>query len=341
MRSTLRWITIFFLGASIFFFYKYYKYFFDQSVLESTEFFIPTGFTYDQVKSSIAPLIKDSEAFDWVARQKSYSGKIKPGKYKLTQGESNWELVNKLRSGQQLLVKLNFAKQETLIELVDQLARFLEPKSEDFMQAILDWHFLHNHQLSKESVRGLFIANTYELYWNTSPKAFLERMLKEYQRFWNEKRREKTYRLGLTPLQVITLASIVQKETSKSDEMPRIAGLYLNRLRDRQKLQADPTVVYAMKSHMVSGVHISRLFYKDLSINSPYNTYMYYGLPPGPICFPQTTAIDAVLQPESHSYYFMVASVDRKGYHEFSTDAFTHEKFRQRYLRFIKQHGLP
>lgn len=340
MRSALRWIVIFFPLVSIFLFYKYYKYFFDRSVLKSTEFFIPTGSTYAQVKNSIAPFIKDSGAFDWVAYQKSYPGKVKPGKYKLNQGESNWELINKLRSGQQLLVKLNFTKQETLIEFTEQLARFLEPDAEDFMQEILDRNFLQNHQFTKESVRGLFIANTYELYWNTSPKAFLERMLKEYGRFWNEKRREKAYHLGLTPLQVTILASIVQKETSKSDEMPKIAGLYLNRLKARQKLQADPTVIYAMKPHRVSGAHISRLFYKDLSIDSPYNTYMHYGLPPGPICFPQTTAIDAVLQPESHSYYFMVASVDRQGYHEFSKDSLTHEKFRQRYLHFIKKRGL-
>ena len=165
MKGIFKWITLF-IGIFIFFStYKYYKYLFGPSVLKSTEFFIPTGFTYDQVKNSIAPFIKNLEAFDWVARKKSYPRKIKPGKYRIIQSESNWDLINKLRSGKQFLVKLNFVKQETLIDLTHQLALFLEPNSEDFMQAILNRDFLHIHHFNKESVRGLFIANTYEFYW--------------------------------------------------------------------------------------------------------------------------------------------------------------------------------
>lgn len=325
----------FFAVISIFFSFKYYQYIFGESALRSATFFIPSDAHYDQVKREISLFVKDIEAFDWVARQKSYPKRIKPGKYAIVKGESNWDLVNKLRSGSQLSVKINFRKQETLVELARELSRSLEPSYTDFIKAIVDSDFLNSHRFNKENVCELFIANTYEMYWNTSPKAFLKRMVKEHQKFWNTKRREKARRLGLTTLQVTTLASIVQKETSKNDEMPKIAGLYLNRLRAQKKLQADPTVMYAMKQQMGFNARISRLFYKDLSIDSPYNTYKYHGLPPGPICFPETNAIDAVLKAEKHFFYFMVASVTRPGYHEFSEDALTHEKFRERYLRSV------
>ena len=182
----------------------------------------------------------------------------------------------------------------------------------------------------------MYIPNSYEFFWNSSGETFRDRMLKEYQRFWNTDRMNKANKLGMSPNEVITLASIVHKETAKVDERPRVAGVYLNRLKVGMKLQADPTVIYALKLNSGDfNTVYKRVLYKDLTLDSPYNTYKYSGLPPGPIAMPDITAIDAVLNSEQHNYYYFVANVENFGYHKFAENLAQHNKNKEQYVRWI------
>jgi UPF0755 protein len=187
----------------------------------------------------------------------------------------------------------------------------------------------------------MFVPNSYEFFWNTSAVKFRDKMAKEYRKFWTEARLEKAKKLNLTPIQVSILASIVHKETVKGDERPKVAGVYLNRLAKGMKLEADPTVIYAVKlqSNDFNQV-IKRVLNKDLATNSAYNTYMYTGLPPGPIAMPDITALDAVLNPEQHNFIYFCASVTRFGYHEFAVTPAQHEANRQKYVAWISSQGI-
>jgi UPF0755 protein len=182
--------------------------------------------------------------------------------------------------------------------------------SASLFNSLVDADFLAENDLNYATIRKIIIPNTYEFYWTTDAEGFRDRMLREYNAFWNNGRNQKATALGLNQLQVSTLASIVQKETARGDEMPVVAGLYLNRLRKNMKLQSDPTVIYA-KQLKEGNVEIRRVLYEDLKIDSPYNTYMYAGLPPAPITIPTIQAIDAVLNPQKHNYIFMCADPDR------------------------------
>ena len=186
----------------------------------------------------------------------------------------------------------------------------------------------------------MYIPNQYEVYWNTSPDKFKAKMLNEYKKFWNESRVAKAKKLGLTKNQVITLASIVQKETAQKSERPIVAGLYLNRYRDNWPLQADPTVIYAIKEQKGHDVVIKRVLNKDLTIDSPYNTYKNIGLPPTLIAMPDISAIDAVLNAEKHNYYYMCASVEKIGYHEFAKTLAQHNRNAKKYQNWINKRGI-
>jgi UPF0755 protein len=190
-------------------------------------------------------------------------------------------------------------------------------------------------------VLSVFIPNTYEFFWDTTAEKVREKMAKEYRKFWNAERVAKAEALGLTPLQVSSLAAIVHKETVKADERPVVAGVYLNRLKKGMKLEADPTVIYAMKKQ--SGDFdqvIKRVLNKDLVIDSPYNTYKNYGVPPGPIAMPDISAIDAVLNPAKHNYIYFCASVTNFGYHEFAVTPAQHEVNRQKYIAWVNKMGI-
>ena len=179
---------------------------------------------------------------------------------------------------------------------------------------------------TRETIPALFIPNTYEIYWNVSPERFMARMKQEYNRFWTEERRKKAEALGLTPVEVSTLASIVEEESAVADEYPTIAGLYLNRLKAGMPLQADPTVKFA-----AGDFALQRILDKHLAIDSPYNTYKYAGLPPGPIRIPSIRAIDAVLNPAHHRYFYMCAKEDFSGRHNFAATLAEHNRNANRY----------
>ena len=201
--------------------------------------------------------------------------------------------------------------------------------------------FLKKHDLNAKTALSMYVPNSYELFWNCSAEEFRNRMLIEYKRFWNTNRIAKARTLKLTKSEVYTVASIVQKETAKVDERPRVAGVYLNRIRKGMKLDADPTVIYAVKSVKNDwDMEIKRVLFKDLETVSPYNTYRNAGVPPGPIFMPDISSIDAVLNAERHSYYYFVANVERFGYHKFAKTLTQHNANSAAYRRWLSKQGI-
>ncbi|MEZ4970511.1 MAG: endolytic transglycosylase MltG [Flavobacteriaceae bacterium] len=297
--------------------------------------FIPSDSDFEDVKTIMEPLLKDLETFESAADRKGYSTNIKAGKYAIKAGMGNNDIVNSLRSGN-IPVKLAFNNQENLADLAGRISLQIEADSTALLKAFGEPEFLKANGFNEKTALSMYIPNSYEFFWNTSAEGFRERMLKEYRRFWNEERIAKTKSMGLDPLQVTTLASIVHKETAKVDERPRVAGVYLNRLAKGMLLQADPTVIYAIKRHTGNfDTIIKRVLYKDLELDSPYNTYKYAGLPPGPIAMPDISAIDAVLNPEKHDYYYFVANVEDFGYHKFAKTLAQHNRNKEQYVRWI------
>ncbi len=305
-----------------------------------TQLFIPSGSSFTEVRTLLTPLLEDISTFEKIAQRKGYISNIKAGKYILKSGMNNNDIVNNLRNNN-IPVKVSFNNQETLSSLSGRIAMQIEADSISLLNAFNDPVFLNANGFNELTKLAMYIPNSYEFFWNTSAIDFRDRMLKEYKRFWNEERIKKSQQLGLTPLEVISLASIVHKETAKVDERPRVAGVYLNRLQKNMLLQADPTVIYALKLHSGDfNTVYKRVLYKDLEIDSPYNTYRYAGLPPGPIAMPDITAIDAVLNPEKHDFYYFVANVENFGYHKFAKTLAQHNQNKEQYIRWINSQSI-
>lgn len=302
--------------------------------------FIGTDPDFEEVIKAVSPYITRISDFKLMAKIKRLDEFPRAGRFVLEQEMNNRAIVDLLRSGNQP-IKLKFNNQERLEDLAGNLAGQIEPDSLSLLKAFRDAEFLREAQVTEDQVISLFIPNTYEIYWNTDPERFRKRMLGEYRSFWNAKRLKKAQAIGLSPLEVSALAAVVQKESVKVSERPTIAGVYLNRLKRKIPLQADPTVIYAKKllDDDFKQV-IRRVLYKDLSLDSPYNTYKYSGLPPGPITMPDISSIDAVLNAEVHSFYYFVADPERPGYHNFSTSLSEHNAKRQDYIKWIKEQGI-
>ena len=297
--------------------------------------FIPSNSDFEEVKVILEPLLTDLGTFESAADKKGYSANVKSGKYAIKRGMNNNDIVNSLRSGN-IPVKVAFNNQENLRDLAARISLQIEADSTALLTAFGELEFLKRNGFNGKTALSMYIPNSYEFFWNTSAEGFRERMLKEYKRFWNEERMAKSKSLGLDPSQVATLASIVHKETAKVEERPRVAGVYLNRMSQGMLLQADPTVIYAIKLHSGNfDTIIKRVLYKDLELDSPYNTYKYAGLPPGPIAMPDISAIDAVLNSEKHDYYYFVANVENFGYHKFAKTLAQHNRNKEQYIRWI------
>tara|TARA_B100001142_G_C14311249_1_gene646708 strand:- start:689 stop:1759 length:1071 start_codon:yes stop_codon:yes gene_type:complete len=277
-------------------------------------------------------LLIDKNSFEWVAERKNYKYNIKPGRYFLNRELNNNQLINLLRSGAQVPIQVRFNSLRSKEELAGIISHHLEPDSIDIVSYFSDSTFLSENELNINNISCLFIPNTYEFYWNTNEKDFVNRMLNEYNRFWNNDRTKKAKNLGLTRTEVAILASIVEMETYKKDERPTIARLYLNRLEKRMRLQSDPTVIYA-----IGDFSIKRVLTRDLKFDSPYNTYINKGLPPGPICFPSINSIDAVLNASDNNYLFMCAKEDFSGYHNFASTSKEHNKNAKKYRRALNK----
>ena len=306
---------------------------------KETYVYVPTGANYEAVKKIVAPYIENLERFDVVANKKSYPDNVKPGRFLFKRGMNSNDLINALR--QNSAVNLAFNNQERQEDFAGRIGSQIEADSLSLLTSFKDPAFLKENGFNEENVLTMFIPNTYEIYWNTSATKFRDKMIKEYRNFWNAARVAKAKKQGLTPIEATILASIVHKESVKKDERPRIAGAYLNRLHKGMLLQADPTVIYAVKkqSNDFNQV-IKRVLNKDLAVTSPYNTYKYSGLPPGPIAMPDITALEAVLNPEKNNYLYFCASVERFGYHEFAVTQAEHEVNAQKYYHWINSQGI-
>ena len=299
--------------------------------------YIPTGARFSDVMEELKPLLEDPTSFEAVANRKGYPANIKPGHYIIKKGMNNNDIINSIRIGNvPILVKFN--NQERLENLAGNIANQLEIDSLSFLKTFRDENFLNKKSFNQDNALSMYIPNSYEVYWNISAKSFQERMYKEYQAFWDANRTQKAIELELSKEEVISLAAIVQKETAKVDERSRVAGVYVNRIKRGMPLQADPTVIYSKKLlDNDFDQEIKRVLYKDLELDSPYNTYQNTGVPPGPITMPDISSIDAVLNFEKHSYYYFVADVKNFGYHNFAKTLAQHNRNKREYVRWISQ----
>lgn len=306
---------------------------------KEVDVFIPTDSKFEDVKKIIAPYIENMDRFEMVANKRGYSDNVIPGHFLVTKGMNSYELVKTLRLN--LPVELAFNNQERVENLAGRVGSQIEADSLSLLTSFKDSIFLKENGFNEENVLALFIPNTYEIYWNTTAEKFRDKMIKEYRNFWNKERVAKALKQGLSPIEATILASIVHKESVKKDERPKIAGVYLNRLRAGMPLQADPTVIFAMKkkSNDFDQV-IKRVFYNDLTMSHPYNTYVNIGLPPGPIAMPDITALEAVLDPEKSNFIYFCASVERFGYHEFAATLGEHNKNAKKYSDWIDSQGV-
>ncbi|MBC5775392.1 endolytic transglycosylase MltG [Pontibacter sp. KCTC 32443] len=304
---------------------------------QDTYVYIPTGATYEQAMDSIeaSGVIIDPLSLRFMAKLMDYDKLVKPGRYKLEDGWGNRQLVGVLRLGQQTPVKLTFTNVRLRSQLAEKLAAEIEPSEEEINALLNDPEYLETLDFDTNNVVSLFIPNTYEVYWTITAKELMERMKTEYDKFWTPERLDKAEALGLSQQEVSTLASIVQAETIKNDEKPRVAGVYLNRLEKGMLLQADPTVVFA-----VGDFTIRRVLNVHLRHDSPYNTYRYKGLPPGPINVPNISSIDAVLNPEVHDYIYFCAKEDFSGYHSFATNVAEHQANARRYQKALNERKI-
>ena len=291
-------------------------------------------------RDTISKYIKSEKTFYKAAEKLDYLENQKTGRYKISKDIGNNDIVNSLKFNN-TPVNVIFNNQERIENLAGRVSKQIYEDSASLVRAFKDKNFLSLNSFNNDNVLSMFIPNSYEVYWNVKPEDFRDKMLTEYNKFWNQQRTKKAEQLGLSKLEVISLASIVQKESIKVDERPTIAGVYINRLKKRMRLQADPTVIYSIKDYYKNfDTIIRRVLYRDLRLNSRYNTYRINGLPPGPIAMPDISAIDAVLDYEKHNYIFFVADPYNRGYHLFARNLSEHNRNKRVYTRWLNSRGI-
>ena len=297
--------------------YFAYNSIFGAYVEENISFTIPSQSTYEEVYEKLDDykLIKNKFLFNILVNKMNYPNNIYSGKYDLEKGNSLYDVLVKLRGAHQTPIKLTINNVNFKQDLAGKIGQQLEIDSINFLKFIEDDSLISKIGYNKDNILCLFIPNTYEVYWNISLHSLIEKFEKEHQAFWNETRTKKAKALGLTPNQAFILASIVEKEYKYADERKRIAGVYINRIKMGMKLQADPTVKFA-----IGDLSLKRVLTVHTEYDNPYNTYFYAGLPPGPICLPETSTIDDVLNAEAHNYIYFCAKADLSGYHTFNSN---------------------
>lgn len=257
------------------------------------------------------------------------------GAFTIKEGESALSVANHLRRGDPDEVKVTINSIRTKEDLAKRLASRLMMSKEDMLKALNDKELCAKYEKTPDNITGIFLSDTYQFLWDIEPAKLIEHMAKYSNNFWNDERKEKAEKIGLTPDEVVTLASIVEGETSKADEKGKVARLYLNRLQKHIKLQADPTVKFALQNFA-----LRRITFEDCSVQSPWNTYYVEGLPPGPICIPDKASIDAVLDAPKHNYIYMCAKEDFSGYHNFAETLAEHEAFAAKYHQALREKGI-
>ncbi|WP_207425196.1 endolytic transglycosylase MltG [Pedobacter sp. SYSU D00535] len=318
--------------------FNYYLRYFGPSVTDNEEYlYIRTGSTFDDVYQTIREkeMVKDTSVFLWAALNMDYPKAVKPGKYKLNPGMSNRRFINMLKAGNQEPVQLKFKNHRLKENFAGYISTLIEADSTSIINLLDSSAFVSKYGFTPDNVYAMFIPNSYEMYWNTSAEKFFKRMHEEYEKFWTSARLEKAKAIGMEPTQVSILAAIVDAEALHDDEMPTIAGLYMNRYKRGIKLQADPTVIFANKDFT-----IRRVLNRHLTKDSPYNTYVYAGLPPGPIMMPSINAIDAVLNHKKHNFIYMCAKEDFSGYHNFAVTVSEHQANARRFQQALNQRNI-
>jgi UPF0755 protein len=341
LQSIKRSIRFALIGAGIIFFSILTVFYFPNTKIAdaSQSIFVPTGTSFSTLKEILEPHLRSSITFSFAAKAKRFDTP-RIGHFVLKPSMGNQQIINALRSGN-TPIEVVFNNQQTIAHLAGRVAEQLELDSLSLIKEIESRYFMESVNLNREELLSLFLPNSYEMYWNISAAEFCQRMQRENDLFWNESRESKRKRLKMSRAEVFTLAAIVNEESRKVDERPRVAGVYLNRLRRGMKLQADPTVVYAMKRQANDfDLLVRRVLYKDLEIKSPYNSYKYRGLPPGPITMPDISSVDAVLNAESHNYLFFVVDPNNPGYHLFASTYDEHLTNRKLYLRWLNENRI-
>lgn len=294
--------------------------------------YIASNSSFDDVKHTLynQGLIINRKPFEWLAERKNYLRNVRGGRYVIRHGMSNDELINLLRSGMQTPVRVTFNNIRDIYELAANVSGQIEADSASIAALLTDSAYIAHLGFNHYTIASMFVPNTYEFYWTANAETFVSRMFQEYRAFWNDTRRAKAEEAGLSPVEVSVLASIIEKETNMNDEKPAMAGVYINRLNAGWRLQADPTLVFA-----VGDFEIRRVLDVHKAIESPFNTYKYTGLPPGPICIPSIASIDAVLNFEDHRYFFFSARDDFSGYHVFARTNAEHQRNARRYRQAL------
>jgi len=327
-------IVVILVGTGINYYLKYFK----PNVTGNKDYlFIPTGSDFKDVYSIISSdnLVRDTLSFLNAAQNMDYPVKVKPGRYRLTKDMSNRSLINMLKAGNQEPVKISFQNVRLKHTLAGMVSKKIESDSASISHLLDSTAFIEKYGFNIDNVYTMFIPNSYEIYWNSNPEKFFLRMHDEYVKFWNADRKAKVAAFNLSQSEVSILASIVDSEALNDSEMPRIAGLYMNRLHKGMRLEADPTVIFAANDFT-----IRRVLNKHLRINSPYNTYLNKGLPPGPITMPSINAIDAVLNYENHDYIFMCAKEDFSGYHNYASNLIVHLQNARKFQEALNKRNI-
>ena len=299
---------------------------------DSKVIIIPNEATFSDVQKLLheGKYTHDIVSFSFIAKLMKYHENIKPGRYKLESNMTNIQAIRHLRAGERSPVQITFNNVRLIEELPAKITKKLMINEDEFMGALTNYLNTNKRGFNAQNIISLFIPNTYEVYFSTSAKDLIHRMEKEYDSFWNVNRKNKAKELGFTPQQIATIASIVQAESIKTDEKARIAGLYINRLKQNMLLQADPTVKFA-----VGDFTLKRVYEKHTAVDHPYNTYKYKGLPPGPINMPSINSLESVLNAEKHDYIYMCAKEDFSGYHNFASNYNDHLVNARKYQRAL------
>lgn len=337
--------TLLIIGVSILivllFAYRFFNYTYTKNVVMDTEhrvLLISSGIDFNTLSDDLSSqgFIQNQASFEWVAGFKNYKNNIKPGRFTIQNGWNNNQLINHIRlTSNSIPVHVTFNNISRITQLASVISTQIEADSSELMLAFLDTLWMKENGVNPQTLSSIFIPNTYEFYWNSSGKQFATRMGNEFKQYWNKVRRAKADSIGLTPIEVSTLASIIESETKQIDELPKVAGLYLNRLKRGMRLQSDPTVVFALNDPQTQRVYLA-----DLKIESPYNTYIHRGLPPGPIRFPSIHALDAVLNSFPSKYVYMCAKPDYSGRHNFAISYRQHQRNAAIYHSFLRRKGI-
>ncbi len=320
--------------------FYFYQVFFSPNILvgrQEAEITIPSGTNFNELIAILdhQRILKDPVSFGFVSKLMKYQKNIRSGHYLLQPNMTNIEVIRMLRGGMQKPVSVVLNNVRIPADIAERASENLEMDQDSFLETYADPNTAEQFGFDSANFLAMFLPNTYEVYWNISPAHFFKRMNEEYKKFWTTERKDKAKEIGLSPVEVSVLASIVQAETNLSEEKPIIAGVYINRLNRGMKLQADPTVVYA-----IGDFSINRVLTVHKQVDSPYNTYMYAGLPPGPINLPEIGTLDAVLNYQQSDYIYFCAKEDFSGKHNFATNLRDHNNNARRYQNALNQRRI-